>query len=282
MDYCNTNKDSLNFTVKDSMGNRPINVTPLPTDAYSIIYGYQKMGFENSKNGKGVSYAADGLVIDSKTGTVTENEVILNGEGYYNGKGQAIKAVTEFYVPTVKLNPGEFYNKIDKVTIRSELIPNGMKINMVVVDKDLRVYKLATPVTIMTFVEQVKEVALTNGKKSLAVDLPSYGIGEKINKINWAGTEYVVNAANPFTYKITYIIGHYEGVQVGDKPGATSDFVAATDVAPKTINKGEAYEVTEANPVIKVTGVEVYVNLTNGGSKMVFRSERLNAFPQDK
>ncbi len=274
------NELNISLTEKISTGNTSCQV--LPTDAYTIIYGYQKMGFEygTMKDGKGLSYTADGLVIDAKGNVIAENEVILNGEGYYNGKNQAIKAAKEFMVPTLQLNTKgkTFQNNIASATVRSELVGNGMEFTMVVVDKQLNTYKLSS-VTVMTNIETVTEADLGNGEKTLVVELPDYGVGASANKtINWAGKERSLDAANPFTYEITYIIGHYEGVQVGDKEGATSVFVAATDVAPKTINKGEAYEVTEANPVVKVTGVKVYMNFTDE-QKLVFRSEKLDIFP---
>lgn len=237
------------------------------------------MGFEF-----GSSYTADGLKTDDK-GILVETEVKLDKTGYVNGKGQQITAIDkEFLVPTINLitKGTSLQNKVVSATIRSELIGNGMEFTMVVVTKppELQVYKLSG-ITVLT---DISGVTIDRTAKTLTVDLPNYGIGATLDTINWAGgKKYAVNKVNPFDYEIKYIIGHYKGSAVGTTDGAASNFEAA-DLPVKTYMKGEQYEVTAENPVVKVTAVKVVMNLMDGNTpikKEIFYENNLNIFPAE-
>ena len=282
LDFCNTNKESLtNIDVVNKVSKGNTSCQPFPTGAYTVIYGYQKMGFEygTMADGKGISYTADGII--NGTNGIIETEVLLDGKGYSNGKGQTITGIgREFLVPTIQLNADAFANKVASATIRSELIGNGMKFTMVVVDKKLNTYKLSD-VTIMT---DLKTVTIDKTAQTLSVDLPDYGIANTGAKINWAGTEYDVNVGNEFSYEITYITGKFKSSQVGGSEGTAADFVASDEEA-KTVKNGEQYTVTDENPVIKVVGVRIYMNLKDGENiikKEIYRSDKLNVFPTNK
>lgn len=288
-DFVSTyNKDhadsELNITLTNKISKGNPHVQTLPTENYEIIYGSQKMGFEygTTQGDKGISYTADGINV--KDGAIVETEVLLDGSGYYNGKGQAITAIgREFLVPTINLitKGTKLQNKVYSTTVRSELVGNGLEFTMVVMDKDLNAYKLSG-ITVMTNINGVT-IEESNGNTTVKVDLPNYGIGAQgLTKINWVDgnngiKNCTVDSANAFYYEVDYVLGHYESSSGGGGVAGVG-FVASN--IKGTIGKDNTTVKKDATEtVVKITAVKVYMNLQEfEESKLVFYANNLNVF----
>ena len=288
-DFVSTyNKDhadsELNITLTNKISKGNPHVQTLPTENYEIIYGSQKMGFEygTTKGDKGISYTADGINV--KDGVITETEVLLNGSGYYNGKGQAITAIgREFLVPTINLitKGTKLQNKVYSTTVRSELVGNGLEFTMVVMDKDLNAYKLSG-ITVMTNINSVT-IEESNGNTTVKVDLPNYGIGAQgLTKINWVDgnngiKNCTVDSANAFYYEVDYVLGHYESSSEGG--GVAGVGFVASDIKGKIDKDNTTVKKDATETVVKITAVRVYMNLQGFEKpKLVFYANNLNVF----